>query len=476
MRSLYSWLSRDVGEAADAVVRGDAELGLERLDEGVEHVEHAGRCDCSLTIARISGSTSVMNTIGRRPSMLGGVVDLAHDLVRLVGRVDERPAQVARLDRELREDRVAEGFGRDAGAVGDEEDRCGRDRCGSADDRQRLHRASVAARRISAVSTLDARISALSPATRRCLRASPLARHCGRAAAAATGSRCSRSLRSGWESAGFSRPSEPSHVIHSSGDRPGRPVRHPENDRRRGGRRQERLARRNDRPAEPRACACPAASRPPRMRFASSSPKAAWRGASPSGSPRSTPTTCVRSPRPAREIRGWIAGAAAARRRSRRRCGASTSGSRAGHPEATFAVRSSATAEDLPDASFAGQQETFLNVRGIDNVLARMREVFACLYNDRAISYRVHKGYAHGDVALSAGVQRMVRSDLGAAGVMFTLDTESGFRRRGVHHLELRPRRDGGAGRGQPRRVLRPQAGAEERQAGDHPPRISAPS
>ena len=81
----------------------------------------------------------------------------------------------------------------------------------------------------------------------------------------------------------------------------------------------------------------------------------------------------------------------------------------------------------MPDASFAGQQETFLNVSGIDDVIAKMREVFASLYNDRAISYRVHKGYAHNDVALSAGVQRMVRSDIGAAGVMFTIDTESGF-------------------------------------------------
>ena len=98
-----------------------------------------------------------------------------------------------------------------------------------------------------------------------------------------------------------------------------------------------------------------------------------------------------------------------------------------GNPQASFAVRSSATAEDLPDASFAGQQETFLNVVGIDEVLAKMKEVFASLYNDRAISYRVHKGFAHSDVALSAGVQRMVRSDLGAAGVMFTIDTESGF-------------------------------------------------
>ncbi|KQW44712.1 MULTISPECIES: phosphoenolpyruvate synthase [unclassified Roseateles] len=97
------------------------------------------------------------------------------------------------------------------------------------------------------------------------------------------------------------------------------------------------------------------------------------------------------------------------------------------NPGVSFAVRSSATAEDLPDASFAGQQETFLNVVGIDDVLHKMREVFASLYNDRAISYRVHKGFAHGDVALSAGVQRMVRSDLGSAGVMFTIDTESGF-------------------------------------------------
>jgi pyruvate,water dikinase len=99
----------------------------------------------------------------------------------------------------------------------------------------------------------------------------------------------------------------------------------------------------------------------------------------------------------------------------------------AGNPKASFAVRSSATAEDLPDASFAGQQETFLNVVGIEDVLHKMKEVFASLYNDRAISYRVHKGFAHSDVALSAGVQRMVRSDLGAAGVMFTIDTESGF-------------------------------------------------
>lgn len=95
--------------------------------------------------------------------------------------------------------------------------------------------------------------------------------------------------------------------------------------------------------------------------------------------------------------------------------------------EASFAVRSSATAEDLPDASFAGQQETFLNVRGIDAVLQAIREVFASLYNDRAIAYRVHHGFEHADVALSAGVQKMVRSDIGSSGVMFTVDTESGF-------------------------------------------------
>ena len=126
------------------------------------------------------------------------------------------------------------------------------------------------------------------------------------------------------------------------------------------------------------------------------------------------------------QIRGWVIDApfppefdAAVR--------ASFAALTAEHPEASFAVRSSATAEDLPDASFAGQQETFLNVHGIDDVLHKMKEVFASLYNDRAISYRVHKGFAHAEVALSAGVQRMVRSDLGSAGVMFTIDTESGF-------------------------------------------------
>src|SRR5690349_24321132 len=99
-----------------------------------------------------------------------------------------------------------------------------------------------------------------------------------------------------------------------------------------------------------------------------------------------------------------------------------------GGGDVAVAVRSSATAEDLPDASFAGQQETFLNVTGADDVVHKVKEVFASLYNDRAIAYRVHHGFKHEDVFLSAGVQLMVRSDIGASGVLFTLDTESGFR------------------------------------------------
>ncbi len=130
--------------------------------------------------------------------------------------------------------------------------------------------------------------------------------------------------------------------------------------------------------------------------------------------------------RTGKEIRGWIASAAlpgALEGEIRTAYEALTAKS----PRAAVAVRSSATAEDMPDASFAGQQETFLNINGLENVLHAVKEVFASLYNDRAIAYRVHKGYAHADVALSVGVQRMVRSDSGAAGVMFTLDTESGF-------------------------------------------------
>ncbi|MDX1704973.1 phosphoenolpyruvate synthase [Pseudidiomarina sp.] len=98
-----------------------------------------------------------------------------------------------------------------------------------------------------------------------------------------------------------------------------------------------------------------------------------------------------------------------------------------GNDEVSFAVRSSATAEDMPDASFAGQQETFLNVRGIDSIMEAIKHVFASLFNDRAISYRVHQGYDHRGVALSAGIQRMVRSDIASSGVMFSIDTESGF-------------------------------------------------
>ena len=129
------------------------------------------------------------------------------------------------------------------------------------------------------------------------------------------------------------------------------------------------------------------------------------------------------------EIRGWVVDTAlpahldaAIRTAYEKLC------REAGSADIAVAVRSSATAEDLPDASFAGQQETFLNVCGIDDVLVKVKEVFASLYNDRAIAYRVHHGFRHEDVFLSAGVQLMVRSDIGAAGVLFTLDTESGFR------------------------------------------------
>jgi pyruvate, water dikinase len=130
-----------------------------------------------------------------------------------------------------------------------------------------------------------------------------------------------------------------------------------------------------------------------------------------------------------REIRGWVIDAplSPALDRAVRDAYAKMCAD-AGSDDLAVAVRSSATAEDLPDASFAGQQETFLNVCGIDEVMLRVKEVFASLYNDRAIAYRVHHGFKHEDVSLSAGVQLMVRSDVGASGVLFTLDTESGFR------------------------------------------------
>ncbi len=129
------------------------------------------------------------------------------------------------------------------------------------------------------------------------------------------------------------------------------------------------------------------------------------------------------------EIRDWVVAAplqppfeADIRQAHEKMC------SDAGSSDISVAVRSSATAEDLPDASFAGQQETYLNVTGVEDVLVKVKEVFASLYNDRAIAYRVHHGYKHEDVFLSAGVQLMVRSDVGSSGVLFTLDTESGFR------------------------------------------------
>lgn len=127
------------------------------------------------------------------------------------------------------------------------------------------------------------------------------------------------------------------------------------------------------------------------------------------------------------EIRGWILVQDLPRRLQQDIAAAYRKLADGAGAEATFAVRSSATAEDLPDASFAGQQETVLNVHGLDHVYVALKQVFASLYNDRAISYRVHKGFTHDEIALSAGIQRMVRSDIGSSGVAFTLDTESGF-------------------------------------------------
>lgn len=130
-----------------------------------------------------------------------------------------------------------------------------------------------------------------------------------------------------------------------------------------------------------------------------------------------------------REIRGWVEqGELPAQLEQAIRDGYAQLAQESGGLDPDVAVRSSATAEDLPEASFAGQQETFLNVRGADEVLRHVRLVFASLYNDRAISYRVHHNFEHSDVALSAGVQRMVRTDLGVSGVAFTLDAESGYR------------------------------------------------
>ena len=127
------------------------------------------------------------------------------------------------------------------------------------------------------------------------------------------------------------------------------------------------------------------------------------------------------------EIRGWITAQPFPAQLEKDIGNAYAALQQGANDDLSVAVRSSATAEDLPDASFAGQQETFLNIHGLASVLDAVKHVFASLYNDRAISYRVHKNFIHADVALSAGIQRMVRSDLAASGVMFTLDTESGF-------------------------------------------------
>jgi pyruvate,water dikinase len=129
-----------------------------------------------------------------------------------------------------------------------------------------------------------------------------------------------------------------------------------------------------------------------------------------------------------KEIRLWVANTPLPEKLQQAVASGYTSMTAGGHGNFSVAVRSSATAEDLPNASFAGQQETFLNVCGLDEVTRRIRDVFASLFNDRAISYRVHQGFDHHQVGLSAGIQRMVRSDIGASGVLFTLDTESGFR------------------------------------------------
>ncbi len=136
-------------------------------------------------------------------------------------------------------------------------------------------------------------------------------------------------------------------------------------------------------------------------------------------------------------------------------------------PDVDVAVRSSATAEDLPDASFAGQQETYLNIRGPEALIDACKRCFASLFTDRAISYRHDKGFDQFDVYLSIVVQKMVRSDSACSGVMFSIDTEIGLQGRGLHHRRLGARRERGPGRGQPGRVLRFQADPQRRQAAD---------
>ena len=239
--------------------------------------------------------------------------------------------------------------------------------------------------------------------------------------------------------------------------------------RRRAGRRQERLARRNDQPA--RRCRHPRAGRLrddrlglPRV------PGARGLGARESRdrlSALDVDDVDATGPRGRRDPRLARCGAACPERCEREIARAYAALDAKDAPDASFAVRSSATAEDLPDASFAGQQETFLNINGLDNVLHAIKEVFASLYNDRAIAYRVHKGFAARRVALSAGVQRMVRSDTGRVGRHVHAGHGVGLRQGRVHHRRVRAGRDGRAGRGQPGRVLRLQAQPRRRAAGD---------
>ena len=271
---------------------------------------------------------------------------------------------------------------------------------------------------------------------------------------------------------------ELSHVSTHSGDRPGRTVRTAENDRRRGGRRQERLARRNDQPAGRlrRAGArrlCHHGARLPRVPAA--------RRAGRSASQARLATLDIDDVRALAEAGAQIRQLDRSTRRSRRRCEAAIR-AQFDAPDARQPRRVASRCARRPRPKTCPMPRSPASRRpsstssGIDEVLHKMKEVFASLYNDRAISYRVHKGFAHADVALSAGVQRMVRSDLGAAGVMFTIDTESRLHGRGLHHLELRPGRDGGAGRRQPGRVLRAQADAARRQARRSSAAASAPS
>ena len=244
-----------------------------------------------------------------------------------------------------------------------------------------------------------------------------------------------------------------------------------QDDRCRVGRRQERLARRNDQSAEPtrRARAgwlCDHGARVSRLFLKHGKPggahqRSAWRSST------STTSGARRGRQPRSAAGSSTAPLPAALQAEIRTIFEQLAGA-IGRSEVSFAVRSTATAEDLPDASFAGQQETFLNVSrhragagphqaGVRLALQRPRD-----------RYRVHKGFAHADVALSAGVQRMVRCDLRLRRRDVHDRHRVGLSRRGVHHLELRPRRDGGAGRGEPRRVLRAQADA----CGGKPPII----